>query len=168
MKTKIVPLSILCRMHWVSNYGDLFLMVSWTSQFSWFWGPGGVLAKIWLDWQIWPSGRELGSQPQAPGSIPPSPPYGIPVGSNLVASRQRTLRGLFFAKKSVLKMRNSGIPGFLWKCWMWIIMADLALCAGSNIRASRQHTLRFLATSPFWKWETVDFNERIQILIIPV
>ena len=61
-----------------------------------------------LSSQIWPSGRELGSQPQAPGSIPPAPL----VGSNLCASRQRTLRGLFFAKKSVLKMRNRGLPGF--------------------------------------------------------
>merc|ERR1712139_153391 len=33
-------------------------------------------------------------------------------GYNLCASRRRTLRGLFFTKKSVLKMRNSGFPGF--------------------------------------------------------
>ena len=33
-------------------------------------------------------------------------------GYNLCASRRRTLRGLFFAKKSVLKMRNSVFPGF--------------------------------------------------------
>ena len=35
-----------------------------------FWG------QIRLVWQIWPSGQELGSQPQAPGSIPPSPLMG--------------------------------------------------------------------------------------------
>jgi len=38
-------------------------------------------------------------------------PCGIPVGSNLCASRRRTLRGLFFTKKSVLKIRNSEYPG---------------------------------------------------------
>ena len=64
MKTKVVPLLILCRMRRVSTYGDLFLMVSWTFQ---IWG------------------------------------LGVPGGSNLCASRRRTLRGLFFAKKSVLK-----------------------------------------------------------------
>ena len=72
------------------------------------WGSWGDPDQDWLDWQIWPSGRELGSQPQAPGSIPPAPL----VGSNLCASRQRTLRGLFFAKKSVLKMRNKVFPEF--------------------------------------------------------
>ena len=36
---------------------------------------------------------------------------GFPGGSNLCASRRRTLRGLFFAEESVLKMRNSGHPG---------------------------------------------------------
>ena len=39
-------------------------------------------------------------------------PCGIPVGSNLCASRRRTLRGLFFAKKSVLNMRNNAFPRF--------------------------------------------------------
>ena len=64
------------------------------------------LGQVWLVWQIWPSGKELGSQPQAPGSIPLAPL----VGSNLCASRRRTLRGLFFAKNSVLKL---GIVDFL-------------------------------------------------------
>ena len=74
----------------------------------------GILVKYWylgqvrLVWQIWPSGQELGSQPQAPGSIPFAPL----VGSNLCASRRRTLRGLFFAKKSVLKMRIWVFPEF--------------------------------------------------------
>ena len=70
------------------------------------WIKYGSLGQVRLVWQIWPSGQELGSQPQAPGSIPPAPL----VGSNLCASRRRTLRGLFFAKKSVLKL---GIVDFL-------------------------------------------------------
>ena len=39
-------------------------------------------------------------------------PCGIPVVSNLCASRRRTLRELFFTKKSVLKMRNKAFPDF--------------------------------------------------------
>ena len=85
MKTKVVPIAILCRMHRLSNSGNLFLMILWTSHF-FCQGP--------LSSQIWPSGRELGSQAQGPGSIPPAPL----VGSNLCASRQRTLRGLFSLK----------------------------------------------------------------------
>ena len=40
------------------------------------WGSLGGPGQDWLDWQIWPSGQEPGSQPQAPGSIPPSPLMG--------------------------------------------------------------------------------------------
>ena len=84
------------------GFVDILILMIW-----------GSLGVVWLDWQIWPSGRELGSPPQGPCSIPPSPlmgfmwdPCGIPVGSNLCASRRRTLRGLFFTKKFLLKMRN--------------------------------------------------------------
>ena len=62
----------------------------------------------WLDWQNWPRGRELGSQSQAPGSLPPAPL----VGSKLCASRRRTLRGLLLAKTSVLQLRNKVFPVF--------------------------------------------------------
>ena len=41
VKTKVVPLSILRRMHRVSNYGDLILMISLTSHLSWFGCLGG-------------------------------------------------------------------------------------------------------------------------------
>ena len=36
----------------------------------------GSLGQVRLVSQIWPSGQELGSQPQGPGSIPPSPLMG--------------------------------------------------------------------------------------------
>ena len=45
------------------------------------WGSWEDPDQDWLDWQISPSGRELGSESQGPGSIPPLPPYGIHVGS---------------------------------------------------------------------------------------
>ena len=48
MKTKVAPLSILCRTHRVPNYGDLLLTILWTSQFSRFRGPGGsILCASW-------------------------------------------------------------------------------------------------------------------------
>ena len=52
-ENKNVPIVILCRMHRLSNYGDLFLTISWTSQFSWFGGPGGSwprLARFLENW----------------------------------------------------------------------------------------------------------------------
>ena len=63
-------------------------------------------------------------------------------GYNLCASRQASLRGLFFTKKSVLKMRIRYFLNFNKKCQKMIIHVDLALCAGYNLWASRQHTLR--------------------------
>ena len=52
---------------------------------------------------------------------------GIWVGSNLCASRRRTLRGLFFTKKSVLKMGIVDILDFNKKCQKSIIIVDLGL-----------------------------------------
>ena len=88
MATKVVPIVILCRMHRLSNSGDLFVDDFVDISIFMIWGSWGEPDQDWLDWQIWPSGWELGKQPQAPGSIPPAPL----VGSNLCASRQRTLR----------------------------------------------------------------------------
>ena len=68
-----------------------------------FWG---ILDISTWERQVWPSGAEPGSQPQAPGSIPPSPLW----DPTSVLGLERTLRGLFFTKKSVLKMRNNGFP----------------------------------------------------------
>ena len=96
------------------------------------WGDPG---QDWLDWQIWPSGRELGSQSQAPGSIPPAPL----VGSNLCASRRRTLRGLFFTKNSVLKLGIVDFLDFNEKCQFLIIL-------GVRRRRRRRHT--WLSPSP--------------------
>ena len=98
------------------------------------------LGQVRLVWQIWPSGQELGSQPQAPGSIPLAPL----VGSNLCASRRRTLRGLFFAQKSVLKLGIVDFPDFNKKCQILIIPVDLGLCTGYNLCASRRRTLQGL------------------------
>ena len=53
-------------------------------------------------------------------------------GYNLCASRRRTLRGLFFTKKSVLKMRIRYVLIFNKKCQNLIIIVDLALCTGYN------------------------------------
>ena len=47
-------------------------------------------------------------------------------GYNLCASRRRTLRGLFFAKKSVLEMRIRYFLNFNKKCQNLIIIVDLA------------------------------------------
>ena len=116
------------------------MTVSWTSQYSRFWGSWGDPGQDWLDWQIWPSGRELHSQSQAPGSIPPSPL----VGSNLCASRRRTLRGSFIAKKSVLKLGIADFLDFNKKCEILIIPIDLGFCTGYNLCASRRRTLRGL------------------------
>ena len=98
------------------------------------------LGQVWLVWQIWPSGQELGSQPQAPGSIPLAPL----VGSNLCAGRRRTLRGLFFAKRSVLKLGIVDSLDFNKRCQILIIPVDLALCTGYNLCASRRRTLQGL------------------------
>ena len=121
------------------------------------WVKYGSLGQVRLVWQIWPSGQELGSQAQGPGSLPLAPldPTSVLVGGassggyfspkspswkweivyfldlnkkcqnliihvdlalcagyNLCASRRRTLRGLFFTKKSILKMRNKVFPEF--------------------------------------------------------
>ena len=57
-------------------------------------GSWGDLGQDWLDWQIWPSGQEPGSQAQGPGSIPLAPlwdPTSVLVGS--VPSR-----GFFLSK----------------------------------------------------------------------
>ena len=68
----------------------------------WSWeGPD----QDWLDWQIWPSGRELGSQSQAPGSIPLAPL----LGSKLCARRRRTLRAALFRQKVRSGNEESGI-----------------------------------------------------------
>ena len=66
----------------------------------------GFLGQVRLVWQIWPSGQELGSQPQAPGSIPLAPldPTSVLVGG------APSVFFCFFAKKSVLKMRNNVFP----------------------------------------------------------
>ena len=48
-------------------------------------------------------------------------------GPNLCASRRRTLRGLFFTKKSVLKMGIVDILDFNKKCQNSIIIVDLGL-----------------------------------------
>ena len=65
-------------------------------------------------------------------------------GYNLCASRRRTLRGLFFTKKSVLKMRIRYVLILNKKCQNLIIIVDLALCTGYNLCASRRRTLRGL------------------------
>ena len=69
---------------------------------------------------------------------------GLCTGYNLCASRRRTLRGLFFTKKSVLKMRIRYVLNFNKKCQNLIIIVDLALCTGYNLCASRRRTLRGL------------------------
>ena len=53
-------------------------------------------------------------------------------GYNLCASRRRTLRGLFFTKKSVMKMRIRYVLNFNKKCQNLLIIVDLALCTGYN------------------------------------
>ena len=65
-------------------------------------------------------------------------------GYNLCASRQASLRGLFFAKKSVLKFGMVDFLDFNKKCQNLIIHVDLALCTGYNLCASRQASLRGL------------------------
>ena len=65
-------------------------------------------------------------------------------GYNHCASRQASLRGLFFAKKSVLEMRIRYFLNFNKKCQNLIIHLDLALCTGYNLCASRQASLRGL------------------------
>jgi len=40
MKTKVDPSKIMCRMHQFSGPGDLYLMISWISQFSRVGGRG--------------------------------------------------------------------------------------------------------------------------------
>ena len=94
--------------------------------------------------------------------FPPPPlwdPCGIPVGSNLCASRRRTLRGLFFAKKSVLKLGIVDFLDFNKKCQILIIPVDLGLCTGYNLCASRRRTLRglFFTKNSVLKLEIVDF-----------
>ena len=53
-------------------------------------------------------------------------------GYNLCASRQASLRGLFFTKKSVLNMRIRHFLNFNKKCQNLIIHVDLAFCTGYN------------------------------------
>merc|ERR1712138_29994 len=65
-------------------------------------------------------------------------------GYNLCASQRRTLRGLFFAKKSVLKLGILDFLDFYKKYQILIIPVDLGLCAGYNLCASRRRTLRGL------------------------
>ena len=126
------------------------------------------LGQVRLVWQIWPSGQELGSQSQAPGSMHPAPL----VGSKLCASRRRTLRGLFFAKKSVLKL---GIVDFLdFNKKMSNLDNSCRFGPLYRIQPSRRRTLRglFFTKKSVLKLEIVDFLDFInkktcQILIIP-
>jgi len=60
-------------MHRLSNSWDLFVDDFVDISIFMIWGPGWDPDQDSVDWQIWPSGRELGSQPQAPGSMPPAP-----------------------------------------------------------------------------------------------
>ena len=53
-------------------------------------------------------------------------------GYSLCASRRRTLRGLFFAKKFVLKLGIVDFLDFNKKCQKLIIIVDLALCTGGS------------------------------------
>ena len=80
----------------------------------------GLGGQVRLVSQIWPSGQELGSQPQGPGSIPFSPyiwdPGGILVGSEILVGSlwdptsvllgQRNPPGVIFRLKPVLEMEN--------------------------------------------------------------
>ena len=91
---------------------------------------------------------------------------------NLCASRRRTLRGSFFAKKSVLKLGIVDFLDFNKKCQILIIPVDLGLCTGYNLCASRRRTLRglFFTKKSVLKLEIVDFLDFIkkcQILIFP-
>ena len=159
MKTKVVPpfnsvqdaLSIELWGAFFDDFVDISIFMIW-----WSWGDPD---QDWLDWQIWPSGRELGSQPQGPGSIPPFPLIGSLWDPTSVLVGGALSGGYFSPKSPIWKWE---IVDFLefdeqfqnliiivdlclwWKCYFLITIVDLALCAGSNLCASRRRTLRGL------------------------
>jgi len=136
-------------------------------------GSLGAPEQDWLDWQIWPSGRELSSQAQGPGSNSPSSLMGSLWDPTSVLVGSVSSGGYFSPKSPFWKW---GIMDFLdvnEKYKNLIIIVDLAPYTWYNLCASRRHTLwgLFLPRSPFWKWEIIDFldfYETSYLLIILV